>query len=73
MNCELQLHPIQLRALNWCNKKARIFHKNVYDNAIIKFLEMDLSCEDLIDTIEYIKNIGYNAMLNWRHRKCHGN
>lgn len=51
------LQPIQITALNWCSKKARIYHKNVYDNVMIRFLDLGFTMNCLDAVIEYIKNI----------------
>jgi hypothetical protein len=69
----IDLHPVQQKALEWCRKKAKIFHKNVYDNAVIRFLELGFTRVDLEDAIDYIKNIdpiihfgkGLQSPINW--------
>lgn len=54
---DLDMDQIQIDALRWCFLKAKIYHKNVYPNSVIRFLEMGLNEQDLTDTIDYIKNI----------------
>ncbi|VBB18936.1 protein of unknown function DUF3626 [Yasminevirus sp. GU-2018] len=51
------LNDIQQKAVDYCFKKARIYHKNVYPNAVIRFIELGLTEQDLTDTLEYIKDL----------------
>ena len=51
------LHQTQRLALKWCAKKARIYHKSIMDNVIIRFLELDLTRSDLQIAIDYIRDI----------------
>jgi len=53
----MNLSDIQVAALKWCSLKAKIFHNNVYQNAMIKFLDMGYNENDLINTLDYIKNL----------------
>jgi hypothetical protein len=51
------LLPHQIKAVNWCTLKAKIYHKNVYPNTVIRFLELGYNEEDVINCLDYIKNI----------------
>ncbi len=54
---QTKLNQIHIKALNWCSKKARIYHKNVYDNVVIRFLNEGYSRDCIDNVINYIKNI----------------
>lgn len=53
----ISLNPYHKNALNWCAKKARIYHKNVFDNVVIRFLNEGYVRSDIDNVIDYIKNI----------------
>lgn len=54
---DIVLLPHQMKAVNWCSLKAKIYHKSVYPNAIIRFLELGYGEDDIINCLDYIKNI----------------
>lgn len=57
INTIIDLLPHQLEAIRWCSLKAQIYHKNVYPNAVIRFMELGYSEDDVVNCLEYIKNI----------------
>lgn len=46
----------QIKALDYCTKKSRIFSKSVYGNLLVKIIELGFTENDLQQTLDYIKN-----------------
>lgn len=54
---DIELLPHQLKAVKWCSLKARIYNKNIFPNALIRFLSIGYTEEDISTCLDYIKNI----------------
>src|SRR5579872_1585067 len=63
------LLPNQIKAVNWCFKKAKIYHNSIYPNTVIRFLELGYTEEDVINCLDYIKNIDVIVHFG---RGCYG-
>jgi hypothetical protein len=55
----------QIKALDYCIKKSKVFSKNVYGNLLVRFLNKGLTEENLQQTLEYIKNYA-QVTINFR-------
>lgn len=55
MDCKLTEN--QIKALNYCYKKSKIFSKQIYPNLVEKFIKNNLAIEDIKKVNKYIKSV----------------
>lgn len=51
------LTPKQIKVLDYCIKKSRVFSKSVYGNLLVKIIKLGFKESDLQHTLEHIKNV----------------
>lgn len=51
------LLPHQVEAVRWCSRKAKIYHKSVYPNVVIRFLSLGYTEQDISLCLDYLKNV----------------
>jgi hypothetical protein len=51
------LNQVQLEVMRKCRLKAKIYHTNVYQNSLIRFIQLGYTEDDLKSALYYLKNI----------------